>query len=362
VTTTTSSLSREQRRVVRLVQRCLDRGQVQTIGGYAGTGKTHVLRALAEALPNFAVCAFTGKAANVLRRRGVGRASTIHSVIYTPTALPNGEIRFRLRPRAEVYCEGFLVDEASMVGEQIYDHLLSFGLPVVFVGDHGQLPPVEGNFNLMADPVYRLEEIHRNAGEIARFAEHLRKGKSPWKFLAKGRVHVLPEGSDTDDLLLGVDQVICAFNITRVSVNRRVRELLGRAPASVLAGDRVMCLQNRRQLGLFNGMQGAVVKVRAGRRPTLDLLSGDTTYRNVPYDPNAFGQENYSLRFSPDGPVAFDFAYCVTCHKAQGDEFDDVLVYDQPCRFWEHPRWAYTAASRARRSLNWVTRPRRTLA
>ena len=56
---------------------------IQTLGGYAGTGKSTVISHLIDILPNWKVCAFTGKAANVLRKKGVP-ATTIHSLIYKP--------------------------------------------------------------------------------------------------------------------------------------------------------------------------------------------------------------------------------------------------------------------------------------
>jgi hypothetical protein len=128
--------------VVRTILKNLPTVQLQTLGGYAGTGKTTVLLALADALPDFAVVAFTGRAASVLRQRGVDWAATIHSTIYRPTVLDDGSVRFRLKPRGDVNCRGFLVDEASMVGSQLQRDLASFGLPIVYFGDHGQLPPV----------------------------------------------------------------------------------------------------------------------------------------------------------------------------------------------------------------------------
>src|SRR5262245_55374194 len=134
-------LSREQRDVVRKLLRNRDRDQVQTLGGYAGTGKTTVLRTLADALPDWAPVAFTGTAAHVMEGTG-SSASTIHSTIYRPLPLPGGGWRFVLKGLFELGCAGFLVDEASMVGTGLYRDLLSFDLPVIFVGDHGQLQPV----------------------------------------------------------------------------------------------------------------------------------------------------------------------------------------------------------------------------
>src|SRR5262245_6856965 len=65
-----ATLTPEQRRVTRAICRRLDDEQVQTVGGYAGTGKSTVLASLADDLQGFSVVSFTGKAANVLRRRG----------------------------------------------------------------------------------------------------------------------------------------------------------------------------------------------------------------------------------------------------------------------------------------------------
>ena len=159
--------------------------QVQTLGGYAGTGKTFCVSYLHRKLDNYAVCAFTGKASNVLRKRGIGVAQTIHKTIYAPMLDERGKIIlddygrpiFDLKKHLEY--DGLIVDEASMVNDVIYEDLLSFGVPLIFVGDHGQLEPVGCDVNLMKSPDYRLEEIHRNAGEIAWFADHIRQGRNP---------------------------------------------------------------------------------------------------------------------------------------------------------------------------------------
>src|SRR3954447_26441989 len=102
------SLSDEQRAAV---DRLLSfPSPVQTLGGYAGTGKTTVIRTLNEELPLFAVCAYTGKAANVLRRKGVA-ASTIHSLIFKARdelwrderARVHVKVVFDLKPPGEVH-------------------------------------------------------------------------------------------------------------------------------------------------------------------------------------------------------------------------------------------------------------------
>src|SRR5262249_47368693 len=152
---------------------------------------------------------------------------TIHSVIYELIDL-DGRIQFRLKEPHELPIGGFLVDEASMISKQLDMDLQSFGRPIIFIDDHSQLPPVGSDAGIMAIPLYRLETIHRNGGEIAHFAEHLRKGKSAQSFEGTGKVEVLSPRQVSDKLLLSVDQVICAFNRTRVQKNEHIRRLLGR--------------------------------------------------------------------------------------------------------------------------------------
>ena len=324
----------------------------QTLGGYAGTGKTTLISYLTKFFPDFGVCAYTGKAANVLRTKGMHGASTIHSRIYEPE-FDKGIVYFNLKLNPN--CDGFIVDEASMVGSEIYWDLKSYGLPMIFVGDHGQLEPVDSDFNLMSDPMYKLEEIHRNAGTIARYAEHLRFGYAARGFRDQSdKVAFLNNKQVTDDMLMSVDQVICAFNATRVETNYRIRSALG-YNGVLNVGERVMCLRNNRELQLFNGMQGTVLSLHKGKRgrQLMDFDFCGEVYKDVPLDMKQFGQDKYNIKHGKGTNNPFDYAYCITCHKAQGDEWGNVLVIEQKCRNWDHRRWAYTAASRAKNKLWW---------
>jgi exodeoxyribonuclease V len=354
-------LSREQREAVTSLVAGVRQGKAQqTLGGYAGTGKTTSMRAIKDDLPNFAVAAYTGQAADVLKRKGMADAGTIHSQIYFPEKGPLGKITFRLRHSHEMSpdIEGFLVDEASMVGRTIHRDLMSFGLPCIFVGDHGQLPPIEPGFNLMEDPDYRLETIHRNAGDIARFAEWLRLGRDSRRFRPTSEDVVLMDPDKvTDELLAGVDQTICAFNSARVAINAHVRKFLGRKD-TVEVGDRVMCLRNHRHVEIRNGMQGLVRWVSTSdAKLRIHFDPGDEVgiREFLEIDPDQFGKEK-GPEFGEDrGKHPFDYAYAITAHKAQGAEWDEVLVVEQWCRHWDHKKWSYTAASRARRKLYWAT-------
>ncbi len=351
------SLTKEQQGAVRGIIKDIKQNnkQILKLSGFAGTGKSTCLCVLSDILDGFGVCAYTGVAANTLRKKGL-QASTIHSLIYKPNIQPSGDVEFILKDKIELGCEGFTCDESSMINKDVYDDLLSFGLPIIFIGDHGQLEPVGQDVNVMADPDYKLETIHRNAGEIAFFAEHLRKGRHARNFKAEEKVIFVEPSEVTDDMVLKTDQMICAYNKTRVGKNQQVRELKG-YDKLLEKGELIMCLRNSRKLGLFNGMQGVVTKIHR-KAAKLDFWSDGVTYKDIVYDPNQFGQEKPQFEFGLDSPNPFDYGYCVTCHKSQSKEWEDVMVFEQVCDKWDHKRWAYTAASRAKATLRWVTEKR----
>ncbi len=357
-------LTPEQRDFVCTLNRGTRTKHKQTGGGVAGTGKTTTIRELKRLNPKAAVCAFTGKAAHVLRRKGIP-ASTIHSLIYKTEEIEridsNGkrwkETVFVLKAPWKIEAPLFIVDEASMVTKKLHDDLLSFNRPVIFVGDHGQLPPVGDDFNLMECPDIRLETVHRNAGEIAHFANFIREGDAPvdWSRhpLCSGaavrffQLHELVELADEPD----ADQMICAFNKTRIWLNKFARECLGYTENRPVVGDRVMCLQNNVvDYGIFNGMQGTIAALWPNDEMVFDV--GDREIR-VPFLPEQFNNPERP-KFSRSKRMPFDYCYCVTAHKAQGDEWSSVMVFEEKCPGWEHTRWAYTAASRAKKQLTWI--------
>lgn len=195
--------------------------------------------------------------------------------------------------------------------------LLSFGLPVIYVGDHGQLEPIGGDgFNLMADPDVRLEKIHRNAGPIARFADHLRRGGDARAWAdpggeGEGRVEVVT--GDWQGWTEMPDQTICAFNQTRVALNHAAREALGFEAEVPCVGDRVMCLQNDRKLKVFNGMQGEIVDIE----PEMEVMTfrADDVDYVVRYIPEQFGAEKKPEQRDRLGRLPFDWCYAATAHK-----------------------------------------------
>jgi exodeoxyribonuclease-5 len=251
--------------------------------------------------------------------------------------------------RDSLDCQGIVIDEASMVNEEIYSDLKYFNIPLIFIGDHGQLPPVGGkDFNLMGNPDYRLEEIHRNAGDIAHFANHIRQGLNPHDFPKSKQIEFVYQLSD--DVLIKADQVICAYNATRVKLNKQIRAKLGYKDFLV-NGDKVMCLRNNRKVGIFNGMQGKVSNYHIEKGRVYIDFEANGFFPKLEIDPIAFHSEKPTFDRDPDSPHPFEYAYAITAHKSQGDQFDSVCVLEQKCNNWDHNRWFYTAVSRAKSKL-----------
>jgi exodeoxyribonuclease V len=293
----------------------------------------------------------------VLRKKGLGTATTIHSRIYKPIMEWGKLVGFELADPTELGAEGFIVDEASMVSSEIYNDLISYNFPCIFVGDHGQLEPIGTDFNLMEKPDITLEEIHRNAGDIAKFAERLRHGYKATSYKGGSDLVKFKSKHLSDEDIVETDQIICAFNKTRVEMNNRYRAAMG-YEGQLNLGERVICLKNNKQLGLFNGMQGIVKDLYYddNGHSLMDFEFDNQIFYGIWYDRKWFGVEKPKFEyFGKDTPNPFDYAYCITAHKAQGDEFERVTVIEQKCELWDHKRWAYTSASRARSQLVWAS-------
>lgn len=324
--------------------------QTLTVGGYAGTGKTSIVSHLMKKWEGTAVAALCGKAASVLRSKGVESAQTIHSLIYE---VKNDE--FRRKP----YLPGvqsIIVDEASMVNTDIYSDLLDFGVPVLFVGDHGQLEPIGDNPRLMENPQVRLEKIHRQAANnpILRLATAFREGRDVpyWKDPA-GRLEICRRSEFKKFIKTGV-QVICGYNKSRHSTNALYRNNEGYEFSTPCPGERVICLRNNRHFGVFNGQQFTVKAVHSDEGDDLiemTIVPDDGRPLRVSTLAKQYGQDVIDVRNSEY--CLFDFGYCVTAHKAQGSEWDDVVALDQISQNWDAARWRYTVATRAKRKLTY---------
>ena len=354
--------SLEQDDALRAVDQWLHKGdsQVFRLFGYAGAGKTTLARHFAEhAGGDVAFAAFTGKAAHVMRQKGCAGATTIHSLIYRPAAMEEeGEPSFALRHDAPASkADLIIIDECSMVDEDLGRDLLSFGKPVLVLGDPAQLPPVKGGgFFTEGEPDFMLTEIHRQAADnpIIRLSMAIREGTDFDEQSEECRL-INKRDVETDDIM-AADQILVGTNRTRKRYNERLRELHGFTDPTPEAGEKLVCLRNNKKKGLLNGgiwTVGLRQKPRGGRVrfSVMPEEGGKSVNVSVPRAFFTDGPETVPF-LQRKGADEFDYGYALTVHKAQGSQWDRVVLFDESYAFREHrQRWLYTAVTRAAERL-----------
>jgi exodeoxyribonuclease-5 len=333
--------------------------------GYAGTGKTTLAKHIAEAVDGKVLfAAFTGKAAQVMRSKGCERASTIHSLIYKPRDSGEETPSFDLWDEAPASkAELIIIDECSMVDADLGRDLMSFGVPVLVLGDPAQLPPIQGGgFFTDTEPDAMLTEVHRQAQDdpIVRLSMDVRDGKAlePGTY---GETVVVKKSELDPQRVLDADQVLVGRNATRRAYNQRMRERRGFAGALPASGDKLVCLRNNKKKGLFNGGLWLVKESPTTRRDIIkmrlqpDDFAGGRAIK-VSVRPECFTgaieQLDWTLRKRFD---EFDYGYVLTVHKAQGSQWDDVVLFDESFAFQDsRERWLYTGVTRAAKRLTVV--------
>ena len=363
------------------------------ISGYAGSGKSTLVRFIIEALDveesKVCYCAFTGKAAEILRKKGNKNVCTLHKLLYEHIPRPAGGW-FR-KPKPRIDYDIIVVDEISMAPKSLIDLLFSHRVYVICLGDPFQLPPIDKDEDnhLLDHPHIFLDEIMRQAqeSEIIRLTMQIRNQESI-DFFNGQEVKVMSYDQLNTGVLLWGDQILTGTNAKRLSVNNQVRALLGKTGGPV-DGDKIICLRNYWDTTSMNG--DALVNGTIGT-----LQNSFQTWREIPHfvysDIKRFDvlvgdivipetQDIYSMiemdhqmiltgkkccdwrlsyklgklrpKYGEIVPKEFTYAYAITCHKAQGSEWDKVLVLEERFPFdkVEHARWLYTAATRAANKL-----------
>ena len=342
-------------------------GQVFRLFGYAGTGKTTLARHIAAGVDGKVLfAAFTGKAASVMRAKGCERASTIHSLIYKALESNEEVPSFELWDAAPAgKAQLIVIDECSMVDADLGRDLMSFGVPLLVLGDPAQLPPVQGGgYFTDAEPDAMLTEVHRQAQEdpIVRLSMLVRAGErlEPGVY---GRTEVVRRDALDPQRVLGADQVLVGRNATRRAYNARLRLRRGFDDPLPLAGDKLVCLRNNRKKGLFNGSLWTVQerltsRARAGVVRMRLAPDEDSSRKPVKVSvrpecfTGAIDQVDWMQRRRYD---EFDFGYVLTVHKAQGSQWDDVVLFDESFAFPDsRDRWLYTGITRAAKRLTIV--------
>lgn len=302
-----------------------------------------------------------------------------------------------------------IVDEASMVDDMMLRDLREYNVPILAVGDHGQLPPVGGSGSLMKSPHLRLEKIHRQAegNPIIALSKYIRENgcfpdsiseNDHVKFERLRFVDRLIEEryADASAKRLLEMGLVCYTNRRRVGLNVAVRRERGLARGGQelpRAGEHVVCLRNMKgeqgRPPVANGMRGVLMTdanpklirdphgelkdasgnpARASETqltgsigfPEDDISAYEYTLLHRQFnrektfsEPEDLARETGFHSFSAAGSL-FDFGYAMTCHKMQGSSVEDLVVLAErpgPVGADDWARWCYTAATRAASKL-----------
>lgn len=359
------------------------------ISGIAGSGKTtmvyHIIQELGLTMDEVVFAAFIGKAALAMIRKGTP-ATTIHHLIYDVIDVPkrdaDGNIqvdpstnrpytvpKFVKKERLPPNVKLIVIDEGAMVSKPIAIDLLSFGIPIIVLGDRRQLPPVFGSSFFLRHPDVELTEPMRQAmdspiiylSQKAMHGEHITVGSYG------DDAKVIYKEDMSDEMLIKSDITICHKNLTREDLNSYVRKsILNHPDDRPVVGDKIICRQNNwntsinNDIFLINGLIGYVERVdlasynkysiKIDFRPEfLDIdmfhnLEVDYKYLCAPHEVKATMSRSYYNKF--------EYAYAITCHLAQGSEYENVLVFNESIFDKEmYKKWLYTAITRSSRNL-----------
>lgn len=365
--------------------------------GYAGTGKTTIAQELTKDVKTIFLT-YTGKAASVLRKKGISDARTIHSALYDvreadrtrlleiEEALPGltGEDRRELEveyareqercrnPRFSLNPDSIIndydlifIDEASMVNARIAHDLESFGKKILIAGDPFQLPPVKGaGWYMNGEPDIMLTEIMRQAldNPIIRWSMKVRNGEV-LPFAREGTCRKVMRSKVTPEALFGLGyMVLTGKNETRRALNRQARVLQGRTSIYPEAGETLVMLQNHKDFGVLNGVLCTTIDDAKpdSHHEMLDVwIHYEGERKHVLLDTSQFNAYDFPDRaddidFQKRYKVPADFGYALTVHKAQGSQWPGVALIDDGLnkgKGLERNRWIYTAITRAERDL-----------
>lgn len=374
-------LTTKQEEVLKIaVQRYKAREAFTCISGYAGTGKSTIVRFIIAALnlnlDDVVYVSYTGKASLVLKEKGNDNVMTAHKLLYKSYPKPDGTFIHMPKKYLDRPYKLIVVDEVSMLPKEMWDLLLSHHIHVIALGDPGQLPPIGGDNKILQRPHVFLDEIIRQAqeSEIIRLSMGIREGKPITSFQGN-EVQVLNKNDLNTGLLTWADQILVAKNDTRSYINTQMRDILGHGNEPEV-DDKIICLKNNWNIvsdsgdALVNGSLGIIKTIRLIKKPiigkvyviTFDTEGSSGEYYDILCDYKLFNEGvktlshgSYLSRRTPLNikPNEFDYGYALTTWKAQGSEWDKVLLIEENFPFGkeERKRFLYTSVTRAKNKL-----------
>jgi len=350
-------------------------------------------------------CAPTNMACVVMASKGVKDPKTVQALLYDWEMDPRTKT-FECVPTTHPKVRNgvIIVDEASMMQKRDVEELLVFasrwGNKVIFVGDPGQLPPVGEKFpTAFQRRKYnaQLTQVMRQQGDaqsIVDWATAVRSGLMAAPAQGHGRIERMSAEEAFQQYVQklrdgkGDSTAFVVFsNDARVGINQRVRSELG-LPIIAQNGEKFMAVNNTvKKFKLFaNGQQFSEVgefrgeitmKFKAEKNKTPETIRGQVFRQHVddvkgeqgyyiivlpnlraasvqPLDKVIDGDEDliralvcenkWGQYLNPSVPVVFaTYAYAMTCHKAQGSQWETVYL----AGIYRDAQWLYTAITRA---------------
>lgn len=338
-----------------------DKKNYFTICGYAGTGKTTIVKTLIEVLGlatyNVLFAAYTGKASLILRIKG-NMANTIHKSFYNIYYGSNGQYYFRTKNSLSSLIKLIVIDEFSMINDKMINDILSFRIPVIFLGDVGQLPPIIGKNSILEDKSnidVMLTKVMRqdDSSGILDLATKARNGEDLKLGTYKNcRVLQLKDIKNIKEY----DVILCWKNSTRKLMNQAIRNEYGFLKKSKypLKGEKVIGLKNNYfhqidydGIPIFpvNGLPSIILNdykidnktklIKLDYRPDFIDEDGpffstlchsdyfDTYFEDIEKE-TIIGSED-----DEDDIVHLDYGYCLSVHRSQGSQYKRGLLLDE---------------------------------
>jgi exodeoxyribonuclease V len=295
--------------------------------------------------------------------------------MYKPEVNNKGEI-IRWNKIDEIEKDLIIIDEASMITGDIWMDLLSYDIPIIAFGDHGQLPPINDNFSLMENANLTLEKIHRQSfgNQIINLATKSRVGD---KIIINNydkkvkKIHIKSEEAEDfcQRFFEGFNEdclILVGMNHTRIKLNKAIRNAKKIISEEPIEGDKVVCLKNiydNKTGDIFNGMTGFISSIEPFKEHWYQVLI------TFPLEEKIYEGKISKHQFNSPTPIRkvkgikakkigdlFDFGYALTVHKAQGSEAKKVLIFDESFVFRKRDegqgkKWLYTAITRAQEEL-----------
>ena len=342
-----------------------------------------------------AYCAYTGMASLVLIKKGLN-ACTIHRLIYIPVEIydkveKRKKTIFRKKTKEELNgIKLIVVDEGSMVNDDMMEDLLSFNIPIIMLGDFFQLQPVGGKINrfMLMKQYGVLDKPLRQAldNPIIWIADRLRHGIVPKiGSYGDGLVNVYSKHDFPEEILHDTDQIIAGKNKTCNKLNKFIRIRFQNTKSMYpVEGDKLICVRNdwdqmiteRVDTYLVNGLIGTCSGIEYDNVKEIFKLNfkpsfmDKTLFMNLIGDKLVFDDpdckdENFVKDYYKD--IAFNrfeiyskgltidkfmFGNVITVYKMQGSQERHITYYDEVLRKDIYYNHFYTAVTRAEEKLD----------